>query len=99
VTKRTKPITILGHNYTVVRDKPSDEIAASGRLDVAGCKIIVATNLCRSQATSTTLHEIIEAINWHCELNLEHPKIMTLETALYDILTTNGVKLDPLFRE
>ncbi|MFH0902416.1 MAG: hypothetical protein V2A73_17435 [Pseudomonadota bacterium] len=93
-----KPLLILGHRYQVVKDKHSDEIAASGRLDVAKGRIVIATNLYRSQAISTTLHEIIEAINWHCELNLEHPKIMMLETALYDILVSNGVKLDPLYR-
>ena len=92
------PLTILGHPYTIVRDKTTNEIGASGRLFTANGEIQVAKDLCPSQATSTVLHEIIEAINWHCELRLKHNAIMTLESTLYQTLTANGVKLDPLFR-
>ena len=95
----TRPITILGHPYTVVRDKTTNEIGASGRLFTANGEIQVAKDLCPTQATSTILHEIIEAINWHCELRLKHAAIMTLESTLFTILTSNGVKLEPLFRE
>lgn len=38
---------------------------------------------------STLIHEIIEQINCIYELGLEHDKICTLETALYQVIADN----------
>jgi len=44
-----------------------------------------------SQTASTLLHEIIEYIDAHYELKLEHPKISTLAQALFQILRDNDL--------
>ena len=45
------------------------------------------------------LHEIIEAINYHLELEMEHNVRMGLEAALFQVLTANGVDLSPLTKD
>lgn len=45
------------------------------------------------------LHEIIEAINFEYELNLEHNKISIFETALYQILIDNKELIKSFWKE
>jgi len=47
----------------------------------------------------TLLHEIIESINYQFELDLEHNKISTLETALFGIIKDNKWLLEYLKEE
>jgi len=47
----------------------------------------------------TLLHEIIECINYQFELDLEHNKISTIESALFWILRDNKWLLEYLLKE
>lgn len=73
-----------------------DEIGSSGRVDITKQVIQIATDLTPEQTTSTVLHEILEALKYHLELEMEHNVIMALEAGLYQVLVDNGVDLSPL---
>lgn len=89
ITEKPKKqyLKILGFNYEVkvVETNNLDE-------DIRGdCNTETLTITVRNtkMINSTLLHEIIEAINFHLELNLQHEAISQLETALRSILTEN----------
>ena len=90
---------ILGYTYTLVADGDNERMGAFGRQHTKSQTLQIATDLCAEQVVSTVLHEVIEAINYHLQLHLEHPVVMSLEAALYQVLTDNGVDLTPLARE
>lgn len=83
---------ILGYEYTVTIDD-HDVVNGSGYQYTPTQKIRVSNRDCQEQRESTLLHEIIEAINCHLELKLEHPQIMGLEVGLYGALKSAGVDL------
>lgn len=89
-------MNILGYEYQIIEDGDSDFIGAFGRKHAAKQIIQIAKGLVEQQRISTILHEIIEALNYHLELEMEHHKIMALEAGLYQTLTVNGVDLKPL---
>ena len=86
-----KQLNICGHDYKLFfKDMKKEEADDnSGYCVVSGNKIVINKELPLSQQESTIIHETIEAINFLFELNLEHNKIMTLETALYQFLKDN----------
>jgi hypothetical protein len=53
------------------------------------CEILIDSTAPKQNQESTLIHEIIEQINYRYELNLEHNKITTLETALYQVIKDN----------
>jgi hypothetical protein len=89
-------IKILGYNYTIVEGGASEVIGAFGRFHPKSQTIQLAENLCDEQKLSTLLHEIIEAINYHFEMELDHRIIMSLEAGLYQVMVDNNVDLEPL---
>lgn len=89
-------IKILGYDYCIKRDATVDEIGASGRLHGRDQVIQIASDLSEEGYISALLHEILEALNWHLELELEHRIIMSLEATLFQVLVANGVDLSPL---
>ena len=60
-----------------------------GQHDFFRQEILLDADLPDRAKQSSLVHEIIEAINYNYELGLEHNKITTLETALYQILSDN----------
>jgi hypothetical protein len=90
---------ILGYEYKLVDDGDVDSMGAFGRFHCKSQKLQIAKDLCEQQIVSTTLHEIIEALNYHLEWKLEHPVIMGIEAALYQALCENGVDLRPIASE
>jgi len=94
--KKQKGLNILGYNYEVMEDGVTDETAAFGRHHARLQKIQIASDLHPQGKQTTVLHEIIEAINYHLQLELEHSKIMSLEVGIFQTLTTAGVDLSPL---
>lgn len=54
-------------------------------------EILINKRMCKSMQESTIIHEIIEALNYHLELNLEHNKITALESGLYQVLKDNNL--------
>jgi hypothetical protein len=89
---------ILGYDYEIDLTKNNEEIGASGRMHSVKQLIQIASNNTQQQAESTLLHEIIESLNYHLDLTLEHNKIMSLEAGLYQTLTDNGIDLSPLLK-
>ncbi len=87
---------ILGYRYRIIRKHNIDDLGAMGTFRAKPQKISIASDLTQQQVESTMLHEIIEALNYHLALGLEHPVIMRLEAALYQCLVDNGVDLAPL---
>jgi len=87
---------ILGYDYTMEIGSDENMRGNLGLHILNSQKIWIASNLCPQQNRSTILHEIIEALNYHLELGLEHNVIMSLESGLYQVLTDNGVDLAPL---
>lgn len=87
---------ILGYTYKL---KYSDGMSEMGKFVPNNQTIFVDEKLCHQQILSTILHEIIEALCYHMELKIEHPIMMGLESGLYQVLTDNGVSLEPLLQE
>ena len=87
---------ILGYDYTVVTEGTVDSIGAQGRLLYKRQIIQVAGDLLGEAYTSAILHEIIEALNYHLELGLDHRTVMSLEAGLYQVLKDVGVGLSLL---
>lgn len=48
---------------------------------------------------STLMHEIMEAINYHLEIELTERQIKQLEVGLHQVLNEGGVNLNPLIEE
>jgi hypothetical protein len=87
---------ILGYNYTFDMTRSHHDIGAMGRCNSETLLIQVADSMSVQQQESTAIHEIIEAINFHLQLEMPHPTISALEASLYAALKDNGVDLSPL---
>jgi hypothetical protein len=87
----------LGYDYTV---KPNPGIGKRedkyALYNAGALEIEYDSTLHRQMQESSILHEIIEAINYHLQLNLKHAQIMALETGLYGALNDSGVDLGRL---
>ena len=87
-----KSLRILGVDYPV---EFSDMMKVGGNgnagcVDTSGCKIFVSNKVNSPQhQKSVLLHEIIEAINYRLELQLEHEKITQLESGLFSVFADN----------
>jgi hypothetical protein len=86
-----KKIRILGLNYDIYH---SPEEINGGMLDaarnhIAEQVILVNPRFNKQSQESGILHEVIEALNYHLQLNLEHDKIMLLESGLNQVLVDN----------
>jgi hypothetical protein len=86
-------MNILGYEYTIDMTQREDQLGSLGRCSGKLLHIDIANDMNPQQTQSTMLHEIIEAINYHLQLHLEHGVIAALETSLYQVLTVNGVDL------
>lgn len=94
-------IKILGYD-TAVKYSPTLEDGGSekvGRWLSAKQTIILDPNCCQQAQESTLLHEIIEALDYYLELELDHRVITSLEAGLYSVLTDNGVDLSVLLED
>ena len=85
-----KKLKILGHNYEVILDPKLDfDSRKVGECHTGDNWIKICSIYKRSRQEEALIHEIIEAINYHLELELEHPKISSLSEALYQVLKDN----------
>ena len=83
-------VTILGYKYAIgFEDSFNEGKDTMGSCNSMKQKILINEKCCMQQQQSTLLHEIIEALNYHLELDLEHSTIMGLETGLYQTLKEN----------
>ena len=98
-------MNLLGHEYKVELTDDTNKIGTSlnglpnvGLFNSGTQTIYINKNVPKSNQEATLLHEIIEGINYHFEMNLKHSSIMQLESALYQCFQANGVDLSPLFK-
>jgi len=85
-----KVVKIVGHEYEVVmtpRLFASD--ATSGVCDTARHTITLDENFAESHVAETLLHEIIEGLNYHLELELDHRILSALSEGLFQVLRDN----------
>jgi uncharacterized protein (UPF0335 family) len=92
-------MNILGYVYTFDKTLSGDYLGSMGRCSGKTLRIEIAKELNSQQTQSTILHELIEAINFHLNLELEHKTIAALETGIYQTLTGNGIDLSPLEKD
>ena len=87
-----KQIKVGAYTYDIVfvdefSDKdnnPYDE-DITGNSDSKSLVIKILSGLSRVQTESTFIHEIIEAINDHYGIDLEHHQICALESGVYQV--------------
>lgn len=86
-------LKILGYDYTIsVIDSTQYNGSNCGFCDSAKQHIRLSDDLSQDMRNSTLLHEILEALNYHLELKLEHPQITSLEAGLYQTLKDNNLE-------
>lgn len=82
-----KQIKIFGVPYTIVKTSIT---GLAGECNFNDQLIHISIKVSgKEEQESTVLHEIIEAINYKCQLELTHQTICTLESALYHIIKDN----------
>ena len=85
-------LKIAGYQYNVVYEVHRSR--DRGVNNPASCNsraqtIWIDSDQHREGQESSLIHEIIEALDYHYELKLDHQTIATLETALYQVLRDN----------
>lgn len=92
-----KKLKVLGYQYEVKRDLATNSSNACALFDSIKMEITLPMDKRPDQAEqSTLLHEAIEALVYHLELNVEHTAIMGIEAGIFQVLVDNGVDLSPL---
>lgn len=87
---------ILGYDYSVDMSDDQRHLGSAGECDTGIQRIRIASDQHDQAKCSTALHEIIEALNYHLALKLEHNIIASLESGLYQVLSDAGIDLSPL---
>jgi hypothetical protein len=87
---------ILGFDYALTYSSDSSYV---GACSADKLQIYIDPAVPKQRKLETILHEVIEAVNVHTNLRLQHRAIVTLATALHQALSENGVNLSPLLRE
>ena len=90
---KNKTIKILGHNYNIViqKDYIIETDGETGKCNNYNNTIYIAEEQPESAKRDVLLHEIIEAINYRLELNLEHHQICALGEVLNQVLAENAI--------
>ncbi|NPV54522.1 MAG: hypothetical protein HPY71_13570 [Firmicutes bacterium] len=84
-----KNVKIGGEVFEVVEAEAALDPRAFGEMDYKKARLVIDKDLKPAAKMSVLLHEILEAINYMNQLNLEHRTIMTLEHDLYQVLHDN----------
>ena len=88
---------ILGYEYSLDASKTIEELGGNmGFCNFSLQQISVARDIKMDGKLSTLVHEVIEALNYHLELNLKHKQISALEVGLNQVLSENGIDLSVL---
>ena len=89
-------MNILGIECPVLLCSDEEMERVAGAFQGTYPRMRIRETLDKQTRESTTLHEVLEAIDWRLDLKLKHETIMRLEAGLYQVLTQNGVDLSPL---
>lgn len=83
-------IKIGGINYKLKQmDNYARDFGMMGSHCGNSSEIIIDKGLIKDRKEKTIIHEILEAINFEYELDIDHNKITTLETSLYAVIKDN----------
>lgn len=87
---KNRTIKILGHDYKLeMSSKPLLERNTVASVCPNVLSIEISDSFPQSRKEEALFHEIIEALNCHLELNLEHHKIASLSEGLYQVFKDN----------
>ena len=87
---KSKKLKILGHDYDLfVTNAPILDRGTIATTAVNTLTIEISNIFPLSRQTEGLFHEIIEALNYHLELKLEHDKIVALSEGLYQVFKDN----------
>jgi hypothetical protein len=89
-------MNILGYDYSLRFSKIKEMLGNVGTIDFDSKLLTVALDVSTEDQLSIVIHEIIEAINYHLELELTHKQICALEVGIFSVLKSAGVNLTPL---
>lgn len=85
-------LKILGHEYTVTDDLNIQvDDGQVAQINMRSLEIRIGAHLPSSREDEALLHEIVEALNYHLELKLEHRTINQLSEGLFQVLKDNGL--------
>jgi hypothetical protein len=87
-----KKLRIAGYDYEVILDEDRNKdhgVSARGSCNAFYQKIWLDGSQPFEGLKTTLLHEILEAVNDHYEMGLNHHTICSLETVLYQVLKEN----------
>ena len=84
--KIPKTIKILGHEYKVETIDWVEGTRNNGLCCTNKTIISIDNRLPRTRREETFIHELVEAIDHHLELELKHPQITAVSSALYSVL-------------
>ena len=88
---------ILGHDYKLKYSTLAEMDPFVGQCHFDRKDITVARDVPYKTIQATLVHEIIEAINYHLELEMNHKQITGMEVGMFQALVDNGVDLSVLY--
>jgi len=94
-------LKIFGFIYTIKTEFDRGNVdGLAGQCNAIKTEITISTAMnSKPHQKSVLIHEIIEAINYHLELKLDHTAITGLETGLYQVIVDNPELLEYLKSE
>jgi len=95
MNKIPNKINILGKEFDIIYEDFSDHAGTeyNGALEVCTQKMWINTHRTHIQQQEESLiHEITEAINIMCDINLKHQDIQTISAVLYQVLSDNKLR-------
>jgi hypothetical protein len=88
-------IKILGHIYNITLSvEPQLGSGTSGKCCANLLRIDLDSSTPATRRDEALLHEIIEALKFHLELNLEHSDLSALSEGLYAVMRDNGLNFN-----
>ena len=87
-------LKICGFTYEIILEdrKHKRGVNAPATCNSEQHKIWIDANQCQEEQEASLIHEILEALNYHFQLEMPHKTISTLEATLYQILKENKLR-------
>lgn len=98
---KQKTVRLLGRVYKIDRSLHSNQLGgAAGHCNPPLSCIRIAWDLTDPQMLiSVFLHELVEAINYHQDLQLPHHKLELLETGFNSFIRDNDIDISKFFNK
>ena len=85
-----KQLKIAGHTYKVeIRNRANDGVRNPASCCTLKHIIWIEQDQCQEEKEACLLHEILEIIDYHFGLKLDHSNIVILEAGMYQVLKDN----------